>query len=349
MSPSAAHHSDNTPKLAAEVVRSWHALNEGATWFSLPSINWCSFAGGKAAEVLNGLVTNDIAALSDEGVSSCYAAALTPKGKMVADMYVVRESAEQLYVAVPQEAFDGWWDIVRKYVNPRLAKYRDERETCASFLIAGPLAQATFALSGDLWSVQSISIGGVSVVAVRTNIAGNVPSWLLRVASEQSEQLGDILREQCTQGHPDALEIVRVESGRVRYGLDINDSVLAQEANMEQLGAISFEKGCYTGQETVARVHFRGRVNRYIRGLTSDKPMVLGSTITDATGKPVGEVKSSVYSPAWGYIALAMIRREVANGDTVQLQPPSEDSATEDTVTAQVTDLPFGATSPSAA
>src|SRR5205814_4658305 len=69
------------------------------------------------------------------------------------------------------------------------------------------------------------------------------------------------------EGANDTWEIARIESGRPRWGEDIDDSTLPQEANFDELGAISYTKGCYIGQETVARVHFRGHVNRFLRKL----------------------------------------------------------------------------------
>ena len=64
-----------------------------------------------------------------------------------------------------------------------------------------------------------------------------------------------------------AWEIARIENGRPEWGIDIDETTIPQEANLEELHAISYTKGCYTGQEVVARIHFRGHVNRHLRGL----------------------------------------------------------------------------------
>jgi folate-binding protein YgfZ len=96
----------------------------------------------------------------------------------------------------------------------------------------------------------------------------------------------------------------------------MDDSTIPQEANLEELGAISYTKGCYTGQELVARVHFRGHVNRCLRGLRASGTTAppTRAPLFDATGKSVGEVRSSATSPRLGGIALGMIRREVEPG-----------------------------------
>ena len=116
-----------------------------------------------------------------------------------------------------------------------------------------------------------------------------------------------------------AWEIARVEAGRPEWGIDIDESTIPQEANLDELDAISYTKGCYIGQEVVARVHFRGHVNRHLRGLRAasiDGPPT-GSQLIDDSGTHVGDVRSSVASPRLGGIALGMVRREVAPGTSL--------------------------------
>ncbi len=116
-----------------------------------------------------------------------------------------------------------------------------------------------------------------------------------------------------------AWEIARVEAGRPEWGLDIDDSTIPQEANFDEFDAISYTKGCYVGQEVVARVHFRGHVNRHLRGLraaSSDAPPT-GAQLVDDSGNHVGDVRSSVASPRLGGIALGMVRREVEPGTSL--------------------------------
>jgi len=111
-----------------------------------------------------------------------------------------------------------------------------------------------------------------------------------------------------------------IESGRPQWGVDIDDSTLPQEANFDELGAISYTKGCYIGQETVARVHFRGHVNRFLRRLrfvTRPAPPK-GAELVDDTGKVIGEIRSAALSPRFGGVALGMVRREVPPGTTLQ-------------------------------
>jgi folate-binding protein YgfZ len=123
-----------------------------------------------------------------------------------------------------------------------------------------------------------------------------------------------------SEGSRETWEIARVESGRPQWGTDMDDSTIPQEANFDELGAISYTKGCYIGQETVARVHFRGHVNRFLRKLrfvTRPAPPI-GAELVDETGKVIGDIRSVALSPRFGGVALGMVRREVLPGTTLQ-------------------------------
>ena len=127
------------------------------------------------------------------------------------------------------------------------------------------------------------------------------------------------LAAKATPGGLQTWEIARIEAGRPEWGIEIDESTLPQEANLEELHAISYTKGCYTGQETVARVHFRGHVNRHLRGLRAagPEPPLAGADLLDAAGKSVGDVRSTAASPRLGGIAIGMVRREVELGTSL--------------------------------
>ncbi len=118
--------------------------------------------------------------------------------------------------------------------------------------------------------------------------------------------------------------------GRPRYGVDLDDSVIPQEAGLNQR-AVSFTKGCYVGQETVARLFYRGKPNRELRGLRSAEPLAVGTELV-LEERVVGTVTSSVQSPRFGAIALALVRREAPVGAIVRAGAEHE---------AVVCDLPF--------
>ncbi|MEO7965816.1 MAG: glycine cleavage T C-terminal barrel domain-containing protein [Gemmatimonadaceae bacterium] len=279
-----------------------------------------TFAGPKSADVLTGLVTNDILALTPG--YGAYAAALTPKGKIIADVRVFARQSD-FFVDVPPRAAAGFWSMVRKFVNPRLSRFDDISSHVSELAVLGPKSVDTLrrALGEESAAVESLSIFGSleletphgALTIARVPDFG-VESFALWMPSDARETLlAALVREGAHEVGASTLEVARIEAGRPEWGIEMDDSTIPQEANFDELQAISYTKGCYTGQETVARVHFRGHVNRYLRGLrlSSDDTLPTRATLHDAEGKSVGDVRSVATSPRLGGIGLGMVRREV--------------------------------------
>ena len=303
-----------------------------------------SFEGEKRVDTLTGLVTNDVAALSPG--TGQYAAALTPRGKIIADIRIFARDHE-LLVDVPVRAAAGWMAMIKKYVNPRATRYADRTEVLADIGVFGVRARAIVAAltgaSPDALAALApfahmvTECDGMPVLVARTPDVG-VEGFDLFLPADT---VGEIWRRAVELGAVpaglEAWEIARIEAGRPEWGIDIDESTSPQEANLDELHAISYTKGCYTGQETVARVHFRGHVNRHLRGLTySDTtPVPRGALLFDENDTPVGDVRSSAASPRLGGIAIAMVRREVAPATAVRVRWDGGES------TASVLTLPF--------
>jgi folate-binding protein YgfZ len=280
-------------------------------------------SGPRAPETLTGLVTNDVAAL--ELGHGQYAAALTPKGKIVADVRIFRDE-DGLLVDTGPRAAEGWSATIRKYVNPRVAAYRDESAALRDVGVFGPNARhvvaamtgASAAALGVLppYGHATVAVDGGRVLVARVPDLG-VEGFELFVPTDAFDALWRLALDGGAEpAGLAAWEVARVEAGRPEWGLDMDDTTIPQEANFDELHAISYTKGCYTGQEVVARVHFRGHVNRHLRGLRAagGDPPPTGAQLVDDSGRPVGDVRTGVSSPRLGGIALAMIRREVEVG-----------------------------------
>jgi tRNA-modifying protein YgfZ len=309
------------------------------------------FTGDVAPATLAGLVTNDVESL--EPGQGQYAAALTPKGKILADVRIFRLEGS-LLVDTGVRAGEAWTSMVRKYVNPRLAKYGDESASLCDIGIYGPQARHVIARMtganatalGVLPMYAHVTVrlegpGSHEVVIARVPELG-VEGFELFAPVAANEWLWEqALGAECTPMGLAAWEIARVEAGRPEWGLDLDDNTIPQEANFDDLHAISYTKGCYTGQEVVARVHFRGRVNRLLRGLvaTGSEPPPTGASLVDADGRVVGDVRSSVISPRLGGIAMGMVRREQPPGTTLVASWDEDGVARE--LTVEVTALPF--------
>ena len=337
------------------------ALRSGALLVDRSFRGRMRLSGPRAAEILTGLVTNDVMSLP--AGHGQYAAALTAKGKIVADLRVFAMAAPDapaadgapvasLLVDAPPRAAAGWADMVRKFVNPRLAAYRDESEALCDFGIFG--AQARHAVDRAL-GVGATALGALPLYGHVTADVDGTPVMIARVPDLEVEgfelfvpaaaaaalwrRLADA--GGVTPGGLLAWEVARVEAGRPEWGIDIDENTIPQEANFDELHAISYTKGCYVGQETVARVHFRGHVNRHLRGLRFEVPAAADAVVGapapaarpedtelppqraqlfDDAGKPVGDVRTAALSPRFGPIALAMVRRELAVGDSVAVR-----------------------------
>lgn len=311
------------------------------------------FTGARAAETLTGLVTNDVTGLLPG--QGQYAAALTAKGKVVADIRILRFE-DSLLTDISPRARDGWFGIVRKFVNPRLARYDDESAALQCIGIYGAQARdvvehmtgighSALGLLAPYGHISVAMDGGPTIVVRSPDLGGDGYDLLVPAARGQSTW-DAALSARATPGGLAVWEVARVEAGRPEWGIDMDEDTLPQEANLELLDAISFTKGCYTGQEVVARVHFRGHVNRTLRGLRVGQGTALPpprAPLFDGTGKAVGDVRSSVLSPRHGGIAMAMVRREVENGANLVARwsaDPAGDAPTGE-VTVEVTRLPF--------
>lgn len=310
-----------------DIAHEYAALKDGAALVDRSARLRILFRGDKAAETLTGLVTNDVLALQPG--DGQLAAALTAKGKVIADVRIFARDKEWL-VDCAHPATDGFRTMVRKYVNPRLARYDDQSAALRDIGVFGPLANALVArvlgIAGrvvdELQPYQHVSRDwqGSTVQLTSAHDLG-VKGFDLFVDEPQAAALWRNLADAgALPAGTSAANIARVEAGFPLWGIDMDDNTLAQEANLDVLGAISYSKGCYTGQETVARVHFRGHVNRTLRGIEGGSAMPQGAALFDNEGAPIGDVRSSVVSPRLGPIAIAMLRRSVESGSEIQVR-----------------------------
>jgi folate-binding protein YgfZ len=304
----------------------YSALRSGALLIDRSDRVRIRFGGKRAAELVTGLVTNDVLSLAPG--HGQYAAALTPKGKIAADVRIFADDAG-LLTDTSLRAAPGWREIVTKYVNPRMAPYRDITADTRDIGVFGPKARhiVAAAMGADEnalaqlqpYSHLTVEIeSGTALVAHVAEIEVDGYEIFLPVAGERAIR-EKLLSLGAIPGSAGAWEIARIEAGRPEWGIDMNDSTIPQEANFDALNAISYTKGCYTGQETVARLHFRGHVIRFLRRLHFVSAAIppTNAELIDDTGAVVGDVRSVAMSPRHGGVAIAMVRREVAAGATL--------------------------------
>jgi folate-binding protein YgfZ len=314
----------------SEVLQAEHGfLAEGCGLLDRSERGKLALRGEDAVEFLNGQVTNELAGIAPgEGR---YAAFLTHKGKMLGDLRVLATAPGELLLDTERVALQGLFDMIRRFkVGYRVEL---EKRTLESGLLSliGPEAQDVAGAGGlgpDEHANAYGEIAGIPVLTVRTDIGVDV-----FCNAQDTTRLTDALTARGARPVGEAaVETLRVEAGRPRFGIDIDDTVIPQEAGLNER-AVSFTKGCYVGQETVARLFYKGKPNRHLRGLLLSAPADTGAPL--ALGeREVGRLGSVALSPSLGPIGLALVRREAQPGDTVAV---GADGA----VSAELVALPF--------
>ena len=302
---------------------SYAAMTQGAALVDRSESGKLALTGPQAKAFLNGQVSNEIEAL--EPGTGCYAALLTPKGKMLADLRVL-DTGDELLLLCERSALQALFDALRRFnvgFDAELHKRTLERGLLS---LIGPKAPLG-GLSPDSREHDNVAdeIGGAPVRLVRTDVGLDVIC-----DSEDTERVKAALIDAgAIEIDEAAADILRVERGRPRYGVDLDDSVIPQEAGLNDR-AVSFTKGCYVGQETVARLHWRGKPNRHLRGLRLGEQVQPGTELRLGE-REVGRITSIASSPRFGDVGLALVRREAQPGDVLDAGG----------VTAEVVDLPF--------
>ncbi len=287
-----------------------------------------ALTGSEAKSFLQGQVTNDVERLSEgEG---CYAVFLTPKGKMLGDLRIL-DTAHELLLDTERIALQELFNMIRRFkVGFQVELHKRTLERGLLSLI-GPGSDQV-AGTGDLPALEHahapVDIEGIAARAIRTDVGVD----LLCDSADTQALLGAVEAHGAIEVPESAAEVLRVERGRPRYGIDLDETVIPQEAGLNER-AVSFTKGCYVGQETVARLHYRGKPNRHLRGLRLSAAADRGAELW-LGGRTVGTLTSVAMSPAFGSIGLALVRREAPPGSTVSV-------GSEGGATAEVVELPF--------
>ena len=308
------------------------ALREGCGLLDRSERGKLAVSGGEAREYLQGQVTNDVEALAPG--QGCYAAFLTHKGKMLGDLRIL-DAGDELLLDCERVALQELFNLLRRTTVGRDAELHKRTLQRGLLSLIGPSARSVAgARDAGLGEAEHDHVAARvcehDVRLIATD-AGGVDVLCL---GEDTDAVAAALEARGAVRVPEAAaEVIRVERGRPRYGAELDDTVIPQEAGLNAR-AVSFTKGCYVGQETVARLHYRGKPNRHLRGLRLSAPALAGTEVR-AGEKVVGRLATVADSPVHGPIALALVRREAAPGDTVAVG--------DDRAAAVVVDLPFSA------
>jgi folate-binding protein YgfZ len=312
-----------TDTLAAELA----ILRDGCGLVDRSERGKLALTGGEAKAFLQGQLTNDVEALSPgEGL---YAAFLTHKGKMLGDLRVL-DLGDELLLDTERSALQELFTMIHRFKLGRDVELHKRTLERGLLSLIGPAARrvaGALDLPAAEHSCRRAEIAGADVVLAATDVGVDV-----LCPSQDTERVGAALEDAGARPVSEtAAECLRIELGRPRFGLDMDEGTIPQEAGLNDR-AVSFTKGCYVGQETVARLFYRGKPNRHLRGLRLSAPAAPGDEL-HLGERAVGTVGSAVVSPDHGPIALALVRREAEPGSSVAVGPEA--------APARVVELPF--------
>jgi len=317
------HESDGRRRVAAygDVVSELAILRQACGLIEQRWVEGLIVSGEDRRRFLNGYLTCDVASLeSGAGVFGFFTNA---QGRVLADA-VVTAADESLLVEVPHGRREPLIEHLSRYILADRVALEPE-PAAVRWLLVGAGAEETAqrlapAVPQAPWSTVDAELDSGSLAIRREQALVGVAVLSLRVEAGAAEALGEELL--AVGAEPvgfDALETLRIEAGVPRYGADFGEAHFPQEVGFEE--AVSYTKGCYLGQEVVARIHYRGHVNHQLCALRIDSGTVPDPGPVEFEGQEVGRLGSAVYSPSLdGTIGLAILHRKaVASGTIVSL------------------------------
>ncbi|MDH3496653.1 MAG: hypothetical protein OER21_07815 [Gemmatimonadota bacterium] len=277
-----------------------------------PHVAVLDVTGPGAVACMQGLLTADIDKPGDGAF--VYGALLTPKGMIVTDLWALRERGA-VRLTVPRDGLAAALEIFSRSLPPRLARYAERSPDHRVVRLAGPRALELAAAAGLAVPSEGRAgpaiLGECACVVARPHHAPFAVDLVVPAAHVASLR-SRLAAAGMIEAAPAALELARVLAGWPRLGAEIDGKTLPQEVRFDDLGGVSYTKGCYTGQETVARLHFRGHANRQLMGLAWDEPPDLARTEVSQDERPRGRVSSIAWvAPLERHLGLGIIRREV--------------------------------------
>ncbi len=291
-------------------------IRGGATGFYEQKRGLIAVWGKEAIQFLDGLISNDMKTLVDGG--QMLATFPNAQGRLLAVVRVLRQGDRFLFET--EEA-------TREKVFNNLFRFTFAGDFFVEDLSADFECFEIFAPTISASRIEMVGVIDLSLPSFKSDASSTDFVPIIDIESFRS---GLLSTGAVTMGD-DLHEILRIESGTPKYGIDMDETTIVPELGLD--GLISYNKGCYIGQEIIARIHFRGHVAKQLTGLSLSAVVESGTELTTSDGKNAGRITSSVYSPKLErVIALGYVRYDYLSEGT-QLLAGTE--------AATVTSLPF--------
>ncbi len=295
----------------------WRAARERSAVFDLTA-GLLLLTGAERGPYLHSLVTNKVEDLPPGTGRRAFL--LTPtKGRVVADLLVC-ETGDALWLECAGDSAPVVLGQLNKYYFGQDVAFEERSDTWRALSLQGPESGAVLERVGatapgpEPGSHAAARIAGAETRVMRWSDTGEsgFHVWVPREAREEIRTA--LIAAGAERGDADAWTLLQIEAGIAAFGRELGEETIPLEAPVED--AMSFDKGCYPGQEVIARLHVRGRPARVLRGLRLEAPIASGATL-DAPGKTAAAtVTASGVSPALGPVALAFVHRDHAEAGT---------------------------------
>src|ERR1700676_1052779 len=292
----------------------YEALRNGAAWLDLSARGKIKLTGEDRARLLHAMTTNHIQQLTPG--TGCYAFFLNDKGRILSDANILCRPDHFLLDLEP-EAREKIYQHLDHFIIADDVTLEDATPQLATIAVEGPKAAEVLQQAGaPIPETEYSTIEWGSRVVARLNSTGSLGFFIFVPVAEKSDLVAQIEAAGAVAADAEAFRVVRLEHGKARYGEDIGERFLAQEANQPR--ALHFSTGCYLGQEIVERVRSRGQIHRVLTPLVLDTKVPPEAGTKLQTGDTdVAEITSAAYSPALDkVVALAYVRTEQARPHT---------------------------------
>ncbi len=292
------------------MIIGYDALRTGAAWLDLTGRGAIKLFGEDRVRLLHAMTTNHIEQLTPG--TGCYAYFLSAQGRILADVNVLCRP-DHLWLDTEPETHEKVFQHLDKFIIADDVTLEDATEQTAVIAIEGPQSAAVLqSIGAPVPEPAYASEAWNDGLVARLSYTGGPGFFLFAPMERKPDLIEQIERAGAVAAGPEAFRIVRLEHGKPRYGEDLSERYLAQEAN--QLHALHFSKGCYLGQEIVERVRSRGQVHRVLMRVEIDStdPPAPGTKL-QADGKDIAEITAAAFSPGLAKVAaLAYVRAEFA-------------------------------------
>ena len=279
----------------------YQALRTAAAWLDVSARGKIKVTGEDRARLLHAMTTNHIQQLTPG--AGCYAFFLNDKGRILADVNILCRPDHFLLDSEP-ETREKIYRHLDRYIIADDVTLEDVTDRLATVAIEGPESAAVLeAIGAPAPAEEYGNIEWGDRLVARLNTTGSLGFFIIAPAADKNAIIAQIESAGAIAADAEAAHVARIERGRARYGEDISERFLAQEAN--QPHALHFNKGCYLGQEIVERIRSRAQIHRVLKPLALDtkEPPPPGTKL------PEGEITSAAYSPALDkVVALAYVR-----------------------------------------